>query len=129
MKVEFYTFENLEDVWVKSWEQRDGLAVCSAADVNLVTTFNPEEYYRSDVLMYRTGDKNLFVVNTEHDLIKDGSQFINFNKPEKYVGFDIGGPNVCVVSTDLGNNIVGCEVPSEPAPETVVEPEDRFLYP
>ncbi len=68
MRVEFYTFENLEDVWVKSWEQRDGLAVCSAVDVNLVTNFNPEEYYRSDVLMYRTGDKNLFVVNTEHNL-------------------------------------------------------------
>ena len=41
MNIEFYTFENLEDVWVKSWEQRDGLAVCSTSDVNLVTTFNP----------------------------------------------------------------------------------------
>ena len=123
MRVEFYTFENLEDVWVKSWEQRDGLAVCIAVDVNLVTTFNPEEYYRSDVLMYRTGDKNLFVVNTEHNLIKDGSQFINFNKPEKYIGFDIGGPNVCVVSEDLENSIVGCESIPEPVAETVVEIE------
>ena len=123
MRVEFYTFENLEDVWVKSWEQRDGLAVCSAVDVNLVTNFNPEEYYRSDVLMYRTEDKNLFVVNTEHNLIKDGSQFINFNKPEKYIGFDIGGPNVCVVSEDLENSIVGCESIPEPVAETVVEIE------
>ena len=123
MRVEFYTFENLEDVWVKSWEQRDGLAVCSAVDVNLVTNFNPEEYYRSDVLMYRTEDKNLFVVNTEHDIIKDGSQFINFNKPEKYIGFDVGGPNVCVVSADLENNIVGCEMVPESVTETVVEVE------
>ena len=123
MNIEFYTFENLEDVWVKSWEQRDGLAVFIAVDVNLVTTFNPEEYYRSDVLMYRTGDKNLFVVNTEHNLIKDGSQFINFNKPEKYIGFDIGGPNVCVVSADLENNIVGCEMVPESVTETVVEVE------
>ena len=123
MRVEFYTFENLKDVWVKSWEQRDGLAVCSAVDVNLVTTFNPEEYYRSDVLMYRTEDKNLFVVNTEHDIIKDGSQFINFNKPEKYVGFDIGGPNVCVVSADLENSIVRYEATPEPVTETVVEVE------
>ena len=123
MNIEFYTFENLEDVWVKSWEQRDGLAVCSAVDVNLVTNFNPEEYYRSDVLMYRTEDKNLFVVNTEHDIIKDGSQFINFNKPEKYIGFDVGGPNVCVVSADLENNIVGCEMVPESVTETVVEVE------
>ena len=119
MKVEFYTINKLEDVWVNSWNQRDGIAVFSTVDVDLKTSFDPELYYKPDTLMYLTANKNLFVVNTEHPLIQEGSQFINFNKPEKYITFDIGGANVCIKSQKLSSEIEGYTEP-------VVEPEDSF---
>jgi hypothetical protein len=116
MKVEFYTINKLEDVWVNSWNQRDGIAVFSTVDVDLKTSFDPELYYKPDTLMYLTANKNLFVVNTEHPLIQEGSQFINFNKPEKYITFDIGGANICIKSQKLSSEIEGYTEP-------IIEPE------
>jgi hypothetical protein len=68
-------------------------------------------------------DKKVFVVNCDHAWL---SQVLDLSNPEKYVSFDIGGPKRCVVSMDLANDFVGCEIPSAPAPESVVEPESDF---
>ena len=117
MRTEFYTLNNLEDVWVKSWEQRDGLAIFSAAEYDLKQSFDPNNYFSPQVLMYLSEDRKVFVVNTEHPWLAEGSKFINFNKPERYTSFDIGGHNVCVVSEGLASEIVGYIAPEVPIKE------------
>jgi hypothetical protein len=120
MKVEFYVVENLADVWTLAGEQGEGLAVCHTVDVEPKVDFDPENYKADFPVVHLSPDKKVFVVNCDHAWL---SQVLDLSNPEKYVSFDIGGPKRCVVSMDLANDFVGCEVPSAPAPESVVEPE------
>ena len=120
MKVEFYVVENLADVWTLAGEQGEGLAVCHTVDVEPKVDFDPENYKADFPVVHLSPDKKVFVVNCDHVWL---SQVLDLSNPEKYVSFDIGGPKRCVVSMDLANDFIGCEVPLEPAPESVVEPE------
>ena len=123
MKIEFYVVENLTDVWTLAGEQGEGLAVCHTADVEPKVDFNPENYKADFPLVYLSPDKKVFVVNCDHLWL---TNVLDLKRPEDYVSFDIGGPKRCVVSMDLANDFVGCEMPSAPAPETVIESEDSF---
>jgi len=118
MKVEFYVVENLADVWTLAGEQGEGLAVCHTLDVEPKVDFDPENYKADFPLVYLSPDKKVFVVNCDHAWL---SRVLDLSKPEKYVSFDIGGPKRCVVSMDLANDFVGCELPSEP----VIEPDPQ----
>jgi hypothetical protein len=118
MKVEFYVIENLKDVWTLAGEQGEGLAVCHTLDVEPKVEFNPENYKGDFPLVFFSPDKKVFVVNCDHKWL---TNVLDLNKPELYISFDIGGPKRCVVSTDLANDFVGCEVPSEP----VIEPDPQ----
>ena len=128
MKTEFYTLNNLEDVWVKSWAQRDGLAIFSTEDCDWKQTFDPTSYYSPQVLMYLSEDRKVFVVNTEHPWLAEGSRFIDFNKPQKYTSFDIGGHNVCVVSESLASEVDGYVAPEVPVKEEPTLSEEGSWY-
>jgi len=120
MNVEFYVIKNLTDVWTFAAQKGEGLIVCHTEDVEPKVNFNPENYRGNSQLLFLSPDKKVFVVNCDHGWLKGT---LDLSKPEMYIDFTIGGPNKCVVSHDLANDFIGCEVPSKPAPESIVEPE------